>query len=131
VSCITSPHSLPAINSFFQVLSVPPRLDILLAIGASQAGEACVCHLEAAFGYRQAFISQHLMVLREANLLTSRREGRFIFYRLTDPRILNLLALAGELLGQPVEARPLQLFSCECPNCAPTARPNTQLESTI
>ena len=105
------------ISAFFQTLSVSPRLEILLAIGE---GEACVCHLEAALGYRQAYISQHLMALREANLLEPRRDGRFIYYRLADRRILDLLYQVGELLDQPITLQPLKLFSCECPNCATT-----------
>ena len=45
------------------LLGQAERLSILLAIGN---GEACVCHLEAALGLRQAYISQHLMTLRQA-----------------------------------------------------------------
>lgn len=105
-----------SLSELFQALSVAPRLEILLAIGEN---EACVCHLEAALGYRQAFISQHLMALREANLLQTRREGRFIYYRLADVRLLELITRAGELLGQPVSPPPLRLFSCECPHCGP------------
>lgn len=107
-----------SLSELFQALSVAPRIEILLAIGEN---EACVCHLEAALGYRQAFISQHLMALREADLLQTRREGRFIYYRLADQRLLELITRAGELLGQPVSQPPLRLFSCECPHCAPAA----------
>ena len=81
------------LSALFQTLGVPPRLEILLAIGLN---EACVCLLEAALGYRQAFISQHLMALREANLLESRHEGRFVYYKLADRRILDLLVRVGE-----------------------------------
>ena len=114
------PDRSPAVilSSLFQTLSVPPRLEILLAIGDS---EACVCHLEAALGYRQAYISQHLMALREAGLLEARREGRFIYYRLAEQRILDVLKLAGEMSGAPVELHPIHLFSCKCPNCEVTS----------
>ena len=111
---MTSQSITIPISMLFQTLSVSPRLEILLAIGEV---EACVCHLEAALGYRQAFISQHLMALRAASLLETRRDGRFIYYRLADRRILEVLNLAGEVLGQPLVTQPIQLFSCECPNC--------------
>jgi len=117
---ITSQPVSETLSSLFQTLSVAPRLEILLALGEA---EACVCHLEAALGYRQAYISQHLMALREASLLESRREGRFVYYRLTDKRILDLLSRAGELLEQPVAVLPITLFSCECPNCAVSEPP--------
>ncbi|MCU0488794.1 MAG: metalloregulator ArsR/SmtB family transcription factor [Anaerolineales bacterium] len=105
-----------ALSTLFQTLGVAPRLEILLAIGES---EACVCHLEAILGYRQAFISQHLMALREADLLETRRNGRYIYYRLADRRLLNMLAQAGEMLGEALITQPLAMVSCECPNCAP------------
>ncbi len=102
------------LSILFQTLSVAPRLEILLAIGE---GEACVCHLEAALGYRQAFISQHLMALREAGLLETRRNGRYIYYRLENRRILAVLTQAGEMLGEAVLTQSLATAACECPNC--------------
>lgn len=125
VNVKTETGSIPT-SALFQTLSVAPRLEILLAIGEN---EACVCHLEAALGYRQAFISQHLMALREANLLESRREGRFIYYRLADRRVLDMLVQAGEILGQPVAVQPIHLFSCECPNCTSNATPDASTTS--
>jgi len=60
----------PSIRKMSHVLGAiqqTARLRILLAIGE---GEACVCHLETLLGYRQAYISQHLMALRKARWLT-------------------------------------------------------------
>lgn len=103
-----------ALSILFQTLGVAPRLEILLAIGE---GEACVCHLEAILGYRQAFISQHLMALREAGLLETRRKGRYVYYRLADRRLLDILTQAGEMLGETVLTQSLATAACECPNC--------------
>jgi DNA-binding transcriptional ArsR family regulator len=50
----------------FRILSNPARLDLLACL---RDGEACVCHLEAALGLRQAYISQQLAVLRQAGLV--------------------------------------------------------------
>jgi len=63
-------------GQLLRLLGQAERLSILLAIGE---GEACVCHLEAVFGLRQAHISQQLMVLRDAGLVTDRRDGWNIF----------------------------------------------------
>jgi ArsR family transcriptional regulator len=99
-------------------------LQILLAIGT---GEACVCHLEVALGLRQAYISQHLMALRKADILLDRREGRYIFYRLKDAALLDLVAAAAALSGHPAEAVSALInnksLSCECPQCAPSLAP--------
>ncbi|MFM8319299.1 MAG: ArsR/SmtB family transcription factor [Chloroflexota bacterium] len=104
----------------FKALSQPVRIEILLAIGS---GEACVCHLEAALGQRQAYISQHLMALREAGLLEARRDGRFIYYRLAGGRLLPLIHAAAELLEFHPGALPAISGAlptgCECPHCAP------------
>ena len=70
-------NPLQPIVSLLESFSPLARLEILLLIGA---GEACVCHLETRLGYRQAYISQHLMALRQAGLLASRRNGKYIFY---------------------------------------------------
>ena len=91
--------SLTKVSDLFQVLSSETRLEILLAIGD---GEACVCHLEADLGYRQAYISQHLMALREAGLLSTRRDGRFIYYRLEKPEIMDMVKLAAQQAGMDV-----------------------------
>ena len=105
-----------AVAGILQAIDQPARLEILQVIGS---GEACVCHLEAALGQRQAYISQHLMALREAGIITSRRAGRYVFYRVKDGRILDLIGLAGSLAGVPLTAltAPNPVQECACPHC--------------
>ncbi|MGZ6347006.1 MAG: ArsR/SmtB family transcription factor [Anaerolineales bacterium] len=101
------------LSDLFQVIGPAPRLQILLAIGD---GEACVCHLEATFGWRQAYLSQHLMALRKAGILITSREGRNIHYRLTDPRVLGLIRRAAKIHGVTLpQLAPSP--ECNCPNC--------------
>jgi ArsR family transcriptional regulator len=114
-----------------QAISSPQKIAILLAIGE---GEACVCHLEAALGWRQAYISQHLMALRKAGVLTDRREGRYVFYRLKDWAYLDLIRASAALcdsLGPDAEL-PVNVQSypaCECPHCAPAVIPLKELKA--
>ncbi|MBN1667987.1 MAG: winged helix-turn-helix transcriptional regulator, partial [Anaerolineales bacterium] len=61
------------LSRIFRAVSTPARLRILAAIGT---GEACVCHLEARLDLRQAYISQQLMEMRDADLVDTRRDGR-------------------------------------------------------
>lgn len=103
------------------IIASSQRIAILLLIGK---GEACVCHLEAALGWRQAYISQHLMALRKADILRDRREGRYIFYSLKDASLLDLITASATLSGLPAETvsslTNTQVNpSCECPKCAP------------
>jgi ArsR family transcriptional regulator len=114
-------RKLKLLVQMFRSLGQAARLRILLAIGT---GEACVCHLEARMGLRQAYISQHLMALRKAGIVTDRREGRYIFYRLQNPRLLELIQLAGVLSGIPPDElltpdRPSPVEDCCCPHCVP------------
>lgn len=105
--------NLGKVSDLLQTISPEPRLEILLGIGS---GEACVCHLEAMFGLRQAALSQHLMALREAGVVIDRREGRYVFYRLCDPALIDLVRQAAQLQGLEL---PLLAPSpnCECPHC--------------
>ncbi len=81
-------------------LAHPTRLAILSLLGE---GEVCVCDLEPALDLRQANISQHLAVLRRANLVTSRRDGLRILYRVTDPRVFKALDLLSSITHDRLE----------------------------
>jgi len=116
------PQIAERIAAPLQAVASPQRVAILLALGH---GEACVCHLEAALGWRQAYISQHLMALRKADILSDRRDGRYVYYRLRDASFLDLVTAAASLSGLTPETVSAlintQIYpSCECPNCAPT-----------
>lgn len=122
-------HTLPQIAEQIaaplQAIASPQRVAILLAIGR---GEACVCHLETALGWRQAYISQHLMSLRKADILTDRREGRYIYYRLKNASFLDLIIAAASQSGLAAESVSALINtqvhpSCECPQCAPVLIP--------
>ena len=62
----------------FQALADPSRRAIFESL---TAGEAAVKDLTARFAISQPAVSQHLAALREAGLVTSRREGRLVYYR--------------------------------------------------
>jgi DNA-binding transcriptional ArsR family regulator len=101
------------ITGLFQLLGQPARLQILLAIGK---GEPCVCHLEAVLGWRQAYLSQHLMALRKAGMVSDRRVGRNIHYRLNDPAVLDLIQRTAEMQSLSLP-RLSPSPDCNCPNC--------------
>lgn len=112
-------------------IASPQRIAILLAIGK---GEACVCHLETALGWRQAYISQHLMILRKADILEDRREGRYVYYRLRNASYLELITAAATLSGLSAKSVSAlintQIYpSCECPHCAPAVIPVNTLSA--
>jgi ArsR family transcriptional regulator len=100
----------------FKALMHPARLAILDVL---RTGEACVCHMEAALGYRQAYLSQQLMVLREAGLVDDRRDGWNIYYRVSAPDIFGVMDAARLAVGERKRVSlPLVIASCNCPHCA-------------
>jgi DNA-binding transcriptional ArsR family regulator len=81
----------------FKALMHPARLAILDVLRDS---EQCVCHLEYLLGYRQAYISQQLSVLRENGLVQDRRDGLNIYYSTAKADIYALIDQAAHMTWQ-------------------------------
>ncbi len=107
-------------SALFKALAHPVRLQILDML---RQGETCVCHMEAALDKRQAYVSQQLMILRDANLIDSRRDGRKFYYRITDDTLYDLLS---GVLG-PAKNGLDTLNECACPHCAVEYQPDMQV----
>ena len=100
-----------------KVLTHPARLAILNIL---RDGEHCVCHMEAHLGLRQAYLSQQLMVLREAGLIQDRREGWNVFYRVVEPRIFTVLSAVEQMIAPDKADFPHRAaVVCPCPKCNP------------
>ena len=83
-----------------QALADPTRVRIAWAL--ADGDELCVCDLAWVTGLAHNLVSHHVRRLRTAGLARSRREGRLVMYRLTDPGRLLLAAVTGA--GVPVDA---------------------------
>jgi ArsR family transcriptional regulator len=108
----------------FNALAHPARLEILELL---RQGECCVCHIQAMLDQRQAYISQHLNVLRRAGLVVSRKDGLRVYYKATDPEIFDLIDSLKEILRSqrgghlpdPLQARSTSPGKpCNCPQCS-------------
>ncbi|GAC1347404.1 MAG: hypothetical protein NVSMB27_12730 [Ktedonobacteraceae bacterium] len=83
---------------FFRVLSDPTRVRLLhLLLDAPDAGRT-VSELVAAIGAPQGRISTHLGCLRWCGLVQPYREGKYVYYRIADPRVHELLMLGGGVM---------------------------------
>ncbi|MBP2647221.1 MAG: ArsR family transcriptional regulator [Gemmatimonadetes bacterium] len=67
-----------------RALSDPTRLEILALL---RQGEQCVCDLTGALDAAQSRLSFHLKVLKDAGLVTDRRDGRWVHYTLVDEAV--------------------------------------------
>jgi len=77
------------------ILAHPTRLAMIEAL---RDGERTVTDLVNAVGTSAGNLSQHLGAMRDAGVVEARREGRFAFYRISDPRILTAFRLMREVL---------------------------------
>jgi len=79
----------------FRALGHPVRIRILELL---RDGERTVGDLQAELDLDSSGTSQHLAALRQHGLLDSRRAGTSVYYRIKDPRVSQLLAVAKQIL---------------------------------
>jgi ArsR family transcriptional regulator len=77
-----------------QAIVDPTRVRIIAAL---RRGELCVCELVDALEINQSTLSGHLQVLRQTGLVTTRKEGRWIYYSLTDRKTALIEALFSHI----------------------------------
>ncbi len=77
-----------------RALADPKRLCVLESLAL---GELSVTDLSERVGCQVPNMSQHLAVLRSAGLVTTRRDGSTVFYRLADPRVLEAYRLIQDI----------------------------------
>lgn len=79
------------------VLKAMAHEDRLLLLCQLTQGERNVGELEALVGLHQPSLSQHLGVLRDEGLVTTRREGKYIYYRLASFEVMQIMQTLSEL----------------------------------
>ena len=82
-------------------LSNEHRLMILCQLGD---GEMQVSQLQAGAGLSQSALSQHLARLREDGLVSARKSGTAVFYRVADPAALQVIGVLAEIFCPPASA---------------------------
>jgi DNA-binding transcriptional ArsR family regulator len=92
-----------------KTLGSPVRIELLTAL---RNGEKTVGQLSEELKLRQANASQHLAVLRQRQVVTTRKEGTSIYYRVSNPKIVQACQLMREvLLEQLKEAQKLTVLA--------------------
>jgi ArsR family transcriptional regulator len=71
------------LTSIGQAIADPTRVRIIAAL---RRGELCVCELVDALEISQSTLSSHLQVLRQTGVVSTRKEGRWIYYSLTNQK---------------------------------------------
>ncbi len=102
----TSASGADLLARVFAGVSDPTRLRILLAL---LDGERNVSELVSLLGSSQGRVSTHLSCLRWCGFVTSDKRGKYVYYRVTDERVRQLIRIAQELMV---------LHGTELANCA-------------
>lgn len=91
-------------------------------------GELCVCQIIEMMGLAPSTVSKHMYILKQAGLVETRKEGRWIYYRLADRKALKAAEILGwltrhlkndkKILDDVKQLRQIQKMSkdklCEC-----------------
>ena len=90
-SATRSTSDLDRAVTLFHALSDPTRLSIIEML---RGGERCVCELQDELDAAQSRLSFHLRVLKDAGLLSDRRDGRWAYYCITPDALAEVHDLA-------------------------------------
>lgn len=82
-----------AMATLFKAMGDPNRLRILWALNQ---GEMCVCDLAALLESSESAVSHQLRLLRQMALVSNRRQGQVLYYRLNDEHVHRLIQMALE-----------------------------------
>lgn len=92
----TPAEEIEALAQLFKTLGDPNRLRVLQALAHD---EMCVCDLAAFLNISESAVSHQLRLLRQLRLVTNRREGAVLYYRLHAPSLPEVIAAAQSFLG--------------------------------
>lgn len=97
----TEPNGVEMMAKFFRALGDPARLRLLeFLLHEEHAVGECVTHI----GLSQGRVSSHLACLSDCGYVQLRRQGRFAYYRVTNPRVAELVLLARSLAADNAAA---------------------------
>lgn len=80
---------------FLAVLAQPTRLKILYFL---RGGEKCACEINPSMAEDPSVVSRHLVKMKEAGILESRKQGVSIFYKINEPQVFEILELADNII---------------------------------
>jgi DNA-binding transcriptional ArsR family regulator len=87
---IPSDKDLEDLSEHIKALSDPTRLKIIYLL---QDGELCVCEIISALNKPQSTVSHHLNILKKAEFIQGRKEGLWIYYKLSHNKLLEYIEI--------------------------------------
>lgn len=114
---LPSDATLAELGAFFKVFGDTTRIKILYSLFES---ELCVCAIAELLNMEQSAISHQLRVLKEARLVTARREGKTVFYSLADDHVNLIIAQGFNHIteGERTVRKTYKMEDLDCAHCA-------------
>lgn len=91
---------LKELADLYKIFGDPTRIKIMFALFEE---EMCVCAISELLGMNQSAISHQLKTLKDANLVANRREGKTIYYHLSDDHVRSIIGQGFEHLMEEHE----------------------------
>ena len=82
---------------FYKIFGDTTRVKILYALDKS---ELCVCDISALLGMSLSAVSHQLKILRDSNLVKTRREGKVVYYSLSDDHVKEIIECGMEHISE-------------------------------
>ena len=79
------------LSDMFKIFGDQTRVKILMAL---ESGELCVCDIAAVMDMSQSAISHQLRVLKQSNIVKTRREGKVVYYSISDDHVKEIFDMA-------------------------------------
>lgn len=79
------------LSDMFKIFGDQTRVKILMAL---ESGELCVCDIAAVMNMSQSAISHQLRVLKQSNIVKTRREGKVVYYSISDDHVNEIFDIA-------------------------------------
>ena len=83
-----------------QIIKAMAHPSRLAMMDAMAEGEKCVCELQVIVGSDMSTVSRHLAVLKNAGIVSDRKDGLQVFYSLRAPCILNFFGCVDEIMRE-------------------------------
>ncbi|MBB6216308.1 ArsR family transcriptional regulator [Anaerosolibacter carboniphilus] len=94
-------------SSLLKALAHPTRLQILDIL--KDKDELCVCHIYEDLELEQSNVSQHLKILKDQGILSSRKDGLKVMYSVKSPEVFQILDISRKILIAQLEETQNQL----------------------
>lgn len=79
------------LSDMFKIFGDQTRVKILMAL---ESGELCVCDIAAVMNMSQSAISHQLRVLKQSNIVKTRRQGKVVYYSISDDHVKEIFDIA-------------------------------------